>query len=94
MSEEPKYKVGAELGNAIHDAQLQATRAQAELPIPELRDCARCGGVHTDLVAKRFTRVDGAGTHYMYCPENGEPIFVEIQIAHGEPNDLPGGATE
>lgn len=86
------YKIAAELGHALHKAQLDATRRQHALQIPEIRNCARCSGVHTDMTAMRFQQFEGNGSHYMYCPTTGEPIIVEIQI--GEPDDLPRSTPE
>ena len=51
--------------------------------IKEIKDCARCGGNHANLVARRVAArpyvVDGKDAWYWTtCPTLEEPIFVSV----------------
>jgi predicted metal-binding protein len=45
-----------------------------------IKDCARCGGNHTDLPVRKFK---SAGvlefTHWTTCPTNEEPILISYE---------------
>lgn len=40
--------------------------------------CARCGGNHTRLPFKRFTRPSKPWSHWAKCPNIGEPVMLKI----------------
>jgi len=46
-----------------------------------VRDCARCGGTHSDLTFRKFSRPAGGSdewTHWVPCPATGEPIIMQV----------------
>ncbi len=59
------------------------------IQVPKIDNCARCGGVHYDLVFQPFTRpfcnvVNGeisGFTHWCPCPNNQEPILMLVVTA-------------
>ncbi len=44
----------------------------------DVKNCARCGGDHSSLEFKPFTRVCLFHTHYAKCPNLGEPLLLKI----------------
>ena len=48
-----------------------------------MRNCSRCGQIHSDLVFHRLTHPCGDLTHWTRCPTNGEPILLKVVAENG-----------
>lgn len=69
------------------------TKGSWTVIVPELRNCARCGGTHRNIHFKELTHyfVENDGTvwtHYAPCPSNSEPILLRTDVKEEE--DEPG----
>lgn len=66
---------------------MTAHGSKAEVSVPKLIHCARCGGEHESLTFKRFVQaVKSFGvdlySHWCACPVTGDPILL---VAEPEP---------
>jgi hypothetical protein len=46
------------------------------LTVPQIINCARCGGTHKDLKFVKLRVPHGSWTHWTSCLTNGEPIML------------------
>lgn len=49
----------------------------------DVRRCARCGGDHKGLEFRALTRPAKDYQWWAPCPENGEPILMDVKPAPG-----------
>lgn len=69
------------------------------LVVRDVRGCARCGGDHAEISARRLQRPfqppEAGGlswTHWAPCPDNGEPILLIVdQPSPGDVDGSPPG---
>ena len=45
--------------------------------VKRLSNCARCGGIHTNVTFKQFSKPCDLYTHYAPCPTTHEPILLK-----------------
>jgi len=51
---------------------------KGDYAVSGITNCARCGGMHLDIVFKKFTKPCGKNTHYAPCPKTHEPILMQL----------------
>lgn len=54
---------------------------QNNITLKFLGNCARCGGNHKDIEFKAMANALEQYTHWAPCPNNGDPILLEILAA-------------
>lgn len=64
---------------------MEQAQPDEPLTIARVTGCARCGGSHEDVIARRMVRpfapAEAGGltwTHWAPCPTNGDPILIMV----------------
>jgi hypothetical protein len=64
----------------IHKKQIQGNLAHYEvipvMMVSLVKNCARCGGMHANVLFKSFGKRPGKYTHFAICPTTQEPILM------------------
>jgi len=78
----PWYKKAQRIDAQVKNMQLEYLQQQDTVEIAGIRDCARCGGVHTDVTAVKLLGDTSSAhaTHFVTCPTTQQPILVTIEL--------------